>query len=286
MSIEHPERLSRGDELGQLLQDAAADSDMSAARLDASAAVIAKRLALPAGSLLASVAKWSLLLALAGGAVVVGTMAATGPGKRSEPAATPAIAADAATGLPDASLAVPVEAPLVGAVDAAVKPPEPLAQQGDDGRRKPAPRRRPRPDAAPPPDDAGPPPSVELAEQLRLYERATRLGRAGQYAQGIELIDELLARYPQSLVRPDALLTKAELLMRAGDDRAALALFEHLVRDPAHHRRKGELWRVLGDLHRKLGDCAKAFEAYETAHESSLSSREAAAVARGMKMCR
>lgn len=282
MSLENPQRLKNSEEFGPAVRAASLDGQMTSAQLEASAVAIQARLATGSSGL-------ALLLKglFGGGLVLLAVLAANH-------------FAGSPTGAPQ-SPAGPAPAQMVGAVVLAdagiVSDTEPAAEAVDAGVAVAVavapPRSRKR--SAPPADagsaiapvvDAGAPPSLDLSVQLQLYERATKLGRAGHYAEGIAVIDELFARYPQTVVRSDALLTKAEFLIHAGRDRKALPLLEELAAMLSQRHRRGELLRVQGDLLRRLGDCPAARKAYDRAQRNALSREEAAAVGRGLAHCR
>jgi tetratricopeptide (TPR) repeat protein len=135
------------------------------------------------------------------------------------------------------------------------------------------------------PTAVAPAPTSELPEQIELYEAARAAGARGAFADGLTKLDDLLQRFPQTPLRPDAELTRADLLSRAGRlDDAALAL-DALASSPAHRGRRGELLRTLGDVHRQRKDCKAAMEAYTLAQTVTLGTAEKAKVARGIEAC-
>jgi tetratricopeptide (TPR) repeat protein len=253
MTIERPPRLEHDAELGAIVR-AAKNVHVGPERLAANADRI--RASIAAGS---SFAAWKLLLSLLliGGAVAVTWSLVV----RGEEPRTPELVVVAA--LPDAgadaALVTPDAATL--ALDAAA--PEVPAAPG--GRR---PRiRRVEPAVVPP--DAGVPDAAtatsDLPEQIRLYDEARRSAARGDLSPAIDPLDELLRRFPTTQLRPDAELTRAELLARANRHDEAVTALEALASARAHAGRRAELLRTLGDLHRKHGDCARAVDAYTRA---------------------
>jgi tetratricopeptide (TPR) repeat protein len=253
MTIERPPRLEHDAELGAIVR-AAKHVPVGPERLAANADRI--RASIAAGS---SFAAWKLLLSLLviGGAVAV-TWSQVG---RGEEPRTPELVVVAA--LPDAgadaALVTPDAATL--ALDAAA--PEVPAAPG--GRR---PRiRRVEPAVVPP--DAGVPDAAtatsDLPEQIRLYDEARRSAARGDLSPALDRRDEHQRRFPTTQLRPDAELTRAELLARANRHDEAVTALEALASARAHAGRRAELLRTLGDLHRKHGDCARAVDAYTRA---------------------
>ncbi|NVB80005.1 MAG: tetratricopeptide repeat protein, partial [Kofleriaceae bacterium] len=135
------------------------------------------------------------------------------------------------------------------------------------------------------PLDAEPAPMSDLPEQIRIYEAARAANRGGDFDGALAHLDELVRRFPATLLRADAELTRADVLARAGRLAEAAQAFEVLAADPVHRGRRGELLRTLGDLYRRLGDCPNALAAYTRAEAERLTDRDRAAVARGRVRC-
>jgi tetratricopeptide (TPR) repeat protein len=253
MTIERPPRLEHDAELGAIVR-AAKDVRVGPERLAANADRI--RTSIAAGS---SFAAWKLLLSLLliGGAVAV-TWSLIGRREELRPAPALAVAAPPDAGA-DAAIVIPdAQAPEVDAAAPAV----PAAP----GVRRPR-IRRVEPDLVPP--DAGLPDAAtatsDLPEQIRLYDEARKAAARGELSPAIDRLDELLRRFPATQLRPDAELTRAELLARANRHDEAVTALEALAGARAHAGRRAELLRTLGDLHRKHGDCTRAIDAYTRA---------------------
>jgi hypothetical protein len=259
MSLESPPRLSQDTELGRILE--AADTPISAERLAANHSAI--KAAIAAGVSKSLWLKITLpLLLLAGGYALYRGLS------RETAALPPAIVAVVVV---DAAPAIVVDAAEVAIeVDAAavvvVKKP-PLKARVEV------------------PIDAGPPPPSDLPAQIALYEQARAAAAKGDVTGGIALLDELFAKYPSTQLRAEAELTRAELLTRANRLDDAAAALDALIASAAHRGRRGELWRALGDVRRKQGDCRRAIDAYTHAREHALSSAENAKVDRGLESC-
>jgi hypothetical protein len=125
----------------------------------------------------------------------------------------------------------------------------------------------------------------ELPEQIALYEDARAAAGRGELARGIDLLDELLRRFPATQLRAEAELTRAELLTRADRLADAAAALEALAADATHRGRRGELLRALGDVRRKQGDCAAAIDAYTRARAAGVTGAESQKVDRGLERC-
>jgi TolA-binding protein len=253
MTIERPPRLEHDAELGAIVR-AGKEVHVSPERLAANADRI--RTAIASGS---SFAAWKLLVVLVlvgGAAVVTWSLMGRGPEAGPAPAVVVAPTPDAAIARPDAP-GPEVDAAVAGAVapDAA----SPVVR---------------RPPARRVPADAGVPDAAaadaatstsDLPEQIRLYDAARRAAARGELTSAIERLDELLRRFPATQLRPDAELTRAELLARADRYDEAVTALEALARARAHAGRRAELLRTLGDLHRTHGDCTRAVDAYTRA---------------------
>ena len=268
MTFEPPPRLKYGDEFGPLLR-AGDVADVSAERLASNAAGYKALIA--AG---ATTALWKLivplvvLLAIGIPAIVYLTRdPATAPVASSEPveAASLETAETRATATSNEALATLPPAPIDSPKPVAAVKPAPLVVEM----------------AAPP---AVPPPS-ELPEQIRLYEDARDAGRRGDYASAIAAIDDLLRRFPATPLSAEAELTRAEYLARANRLDEAVRALDRLVADELHRGRRGELLRMLGDLHRRQGDCARAVDAYTRALGHRLGDRDRSEVIRNRERC-
>ena len=262
MSLESPTRLKHG-ELGRILD--AADGGVSPERLAVNHAAIKAAIAAGVAHTWPLWAKLLLPILLLTGAVLLVRGLSRDEEKRDEVVVVPgsidaAIAPDAA---PDAA--------IDAAIDASV------------------PEDAPKPKVkvvvvAEPPPDAAPPPS-ELPEQIALYEDARKAAAAGDLARGIDLLDELLRRFPATQLRAEAEFTRAELLTRTNRLADAAAAIETLVASDAHRGRRGELLRALGDVRRKQNDCTRAVEAYTRARAMKLNAAELVKVERGLERC-
>jgi len=275
MTIERPPRLKHDAELGAIVR-AAKDVHVGPERLAANADRI--KTAIAAG---ASFAAWKLLLSLLliGGAVaVIWTLVERDEEPRQAPALGVAPTPDAAIVTPDAP------GPEVDAAEPEAAEPEapPVSKVR---RRRIA---RVMPDAAPPdaaPPDAAPPATSELPEQIRLYDEARKAAARGELSSAIDRLDELLRRFPATQLRPDAELTRAELLASADRYDEAVTALEALAGVRAHAGRRAELLRTLGDLHRKHGDCPRATDAYTRALAAHPGERDRKDAERGRDRC-
>jgi tetratricopeptide (TPR) repeat protein len=274
MTFEQPPRLRDSEHLGPLLR--AAEPTVTAERLAVNAAGVKARLAAGATTF----AAWKLIvpLVLLLGVLVPVLIQATrerAAGERSAgEASIVAIAPDAG-----ADAAVADAATLEDVVDAAEV--ELVSDAAPEPRRRSVPRTVVADagvDAAP---EAAP---SDLPEQIRIYEAARAAGRRGDLAGGLELLAELVRRFPATPLRAEAELTRAELWARADRVEAVPAL-EALIADPVHRGRRGELLRTLGDLHRRRGDCPHALEAYDRALAERLGRRDRSDVERGRARC-
>jgi tetratricopeptide (TPR) repeat protein len=290
MTIERPPRLEHDAELGAIVR-AAKDVHVGPERLAANAARI--KTAIATGG---SFALWKLLvplLLISGAAAVTWWLL----GRDEEPGQAPALAVapapDAAIVPPDAAgpevdAAAPEQAaPEQAAPEpAAPAPAAPEAPAASRVRRPPIPRATP--DAAPPdaaPPAAAPPATSDLPEQIRLYDEALAAAARGALPSALDRLDELLRRFPATPLRPDAELTRAELLARADRYDEAVTALEAQAGARAHAGRRAELLRTLGDLHRKHGDCTRATDAYTRALAAHPGERDRRDAERGRDRC-
>ena len=265
MTFEAPPRLKQGSEFGELLR-AGDVADVSAERLASNAAGYKTLIA--AG---ATTALWKLLVplivlfAIGIPALVYVTrddVAAPVVTVAPEPPSAEPTEMRAAIATHEPIVAAPVEEPKLAVVPAKSAPV--VAELA--------------------PAPAVPPPS-ELPEQIRIYEEARDAGRRGEYGKAIAAIDDLLQRFPSTPLRAEAELTRAELFARADRVDEAVHAVETLVADETHKGRRGELLRMLGDLYRRKGDCARALDAYNRALGQRLSDRDRTEVVRGRERC-
>jgi TolA-binding protein len=139
---------------------------------------------------------------------------------------------------------------------------------------------------APVVEDAPPvPPPSDLPVQIELYNQARAAAAARDFTGALDKLEELLRRFPQSPLRADAELTRADVLARANRLPDAANAFEALARDDMHRGRRGELLRTLGDLYRQLHDCTHATEAYTRALAEHLNEKDRADAQRGRDRC-
>ena len=125
-----------------------------------------------------------------------------------------------------------------------------------------------------------------LAQQLSMFEEASRLARRGQPARALQQLDRLRAQFPDNSLRSEIALARAEYLVAAKRTRAAISHIESLVRGANNPGKHAQLLRVLGDLYRDVGDCARATSAYERAIAYRPHSGAANTARRGIESCR
>jgi tetratricopeptide (TPR) repeat protein len=263
MSLEWPKRLDQDPELGRVIR--AADASITPERVASNGAAIKAAIAAGVANTWPLWLKLGLpLLLLVGGYVLY-------RGLERAPLTTPIVMVEKSIDAGVIEDAIEVDAIEVDAlvVDAAiVKKPKPRVVVEE----------------TPVPADAAAPVS-DLPAQIALYEQARAAAAKGQVARGIELLDELFAKFPSTQLRAEAELTRAELLTRTNRLGDAATALDALIASPSHRGRRGELWRALGDVRRKQGDCRRAVEAYTHAREHVLPAAEIAKVDRGLESC-
>ena len=273
MSIESPKRLKDDAQLGAAIR--AAETTIAPERIASNGDAI--KAAIAAGARTFSVWKVLLPILLVGGGFVAWRQLREAPARVAsiehvEPAP---VIADAGVPIVDAETIVVVEADAAVVAAETPKPKRPVVEVVADAG------------VAVVEIDAAvvAPPASELPEQIRLYEAARAAGARGAYADGLANLDDLLQRFPQTPLRADAELTRAELLARANRlDEAAVAL-DALATSDAHRGRRAELLRTLGDVHRQRKDCKSAVDAYQRARSVTPSTAEKAKIDRGIEAC-
>ena len=266
MSLESPPRLKQGAEYGRILE--AAETPVSPDRIASNQAAI--KAAIAAG-VVKSIPLWiklglPIVLLVGGYALYRGLARDEAPA----PAPVVAVSADAMMIEPDAAPMIELDAGVVVEPDAAI------------AVVKKQPVKRVEVVVV---DAGAPAPQSDLPAQIALYEQARQAAAKGEVARGIDLLDELFTRFPSTQLRAEAELTRAELLTRANRLDDAAAALDALISSAAHRGRRGELWRALGDVRRKQGDCRRAVEVYTHAREEKLSTTENAKVDRGLESC-
>jgi hypothetical protein len=143
------------------------------------------------------------------------------------------------------------------------------------------------PPAPPPPAPAAPEPERQpsaLEVQLGLYHAAEAAARARHYDRALELLDQIEHRFPNGPLTPEVMLSRADVLSRAGRTREAIAFVELAVQGSAP--KKGALYRLLGDLRLSEGDCPRAVEAFRRALAHELDAAEAERAKQGLAACK
>ena len=266
MSFESPPRLSQDAELGPILK--AADTPVSPERVASNHAAIKAAIAAGVAKSLPLWLKITLPLVLLAGGYALYRGLSRAPHETPPAPIVAAVSVDAAPMIVVDAAEVP-EVVEVAEIDAAV-----------------AVVKKPKPRVVETPVDAAPaPPPSDLPAQIALYEQAREAAAHGDVTRGIALLDELFAKFPSTQLRAEAELTRAEFLTRANRLDDAAAALDALIASPAHRGRRGELWRALGDVRRKQGDCRRAIDAYTHAREHALSTAENAKVDRGLESC-
>ncbi len=116
-----------------------------------------------------------------------------------------------------------------------------------------------------------------------LYRLAQMRGYQGNYAQELQLLDQMMDRFPSSGLYPAALLTKAETYTATGQNSKAIAAYNQLVRDypQSSYGRNGML--QLAITYADAGDEARAVETYRKVIYTYPSSDEARLAADDLK---
>ena len=116
----------------------------------------------------------------------------------------------------------------------------------------------------------------DLADQLARFEDARAAAARGDHDRSVAMLERMLARYPQTPLRAELELSRAESLLRGGHSARALQAFLELVGDPAHRGRASELWLVIGDLQLVLHRCLHAEASFGRAAQLGAARRDIA----------
>lgn len=136
----------------------------------------------------------------------------------------------------------------------------------------------------PPPPPTGLPPS-RLPEQLQRFNAAKDAAENHDYTAAIAAIDSLLRDFPQTPLKAESELIRADCLIKANRFNDAILATTRLIDDPQHKGRHGELWRVLGDLYLQTQHCPRALEAYRHALTFPLTPTEKETILLTQKKC-
>lgn len=156
----------------------------------------------------------------------------------------------------------PADAPVVvevareidaGPAGEPVEPAEPAEPAEAPAR---APRRPDRSKKAAPAPEA--PLGGDLAEQLRVYERAEEALHAGRHDVAVRELRSYLKRWPRGDFRLEAELSWLDALARSGKHAEAEAKARRLLRDRELAGRRPELLRVQAGALAHLGRCDEA----------------------------
>jgi tetratricopeptide (TPR) repeat protein len=125
-----------------------------------------------------------------------------------------------------------------------------------------------------------------LAEQLALYDQAKDDAKSSKYARALERLDELERRYPDTALKPEIVLSRADYLARAGKRDEAIRFIEGAIADHRVIAKKAQVLRLLGDLWLDRGDCGKATDAFARALKYGLQGAEAQHAQKGIDSCK
>lgn len=272
-----PPRLKEDPEFGDVLQDAAAEDELTPERIARNGEKVRQRIAalgLAATSLSPTIAGW--LKVMGGGAIV----AAVGTGvyfTMNPPTSVddlvesvPTLVAIATEEISPAATPVVIETP-VGTQIAMIAPTPSIALSTGT------------PEATAVPTADATVDSSALAEQLADFESARAAANRGQFDVALQQLDALEKQWPDSPLAAEIELSRADYLVRSGRLQEATEVISALVLDPAHAPRRAELYQVLGDLWIKLDNCPNAVTAYKQVVDMSDEVDEG--VSMGLRKC-
>jgi hypothetical protein len=124
-----------------------------------------------------------------------------------------------------------------------------------------------------------------LAAQLELFHAAQAEADAGRTDRALARLSELDRRYPHGALEAEVLLTRAEVIFRAGRDAEAARVIEQSLDSAMVGPRKAELWMMLGDIRTRQGDCPQATAAYQRALGLGLEPEAAESARQALRRC-
>lgn len=133
-------------------------------------------------------------------------------------------------------------------------------------------------------EKVAPRPSV-LPAQLDAFKAAQSDASAGDYGAALQRIGQLQAEHPDTPLRPEIELARADWLVRAGRYPEATTQLQRLLLNSGFEEKKGAIFQMLGDSWVKRGRCDRATGAYEKALSHGVANEQAAMVRTAIKNC-
>ena len=117
-----------------------------------------------------------------------------------------------------------------------------------------------------------------------LYQKAMMLGLNKKYSDKVAKIDEMLHKYPNSPMAPNAMLEQADACVLMGNNKKATAIYEDLLRryPSTATARKGLLQLAITE--RNMGNESAAIDTYKKVISKYPTSDEASAAAEDLKV--
>ena len=107
----------------------------------------------------------------------------------------------------------------------------------------------------------------------------------GKQAGALDTINGLLENYPTTSIRPEALTFKAHLLTEMERFEEAATVIESLLEIGTPKDKEASVYRLLGDVRTRQGQCGRAAMAYTRALGLGLSAAEAESTRRSLNRC-
>ncbi len=124
-----------------------------------------------------------------------------------------------------------------------------------------------------------------LPQQLALFDGAKRLAKDGKLDAALTKLDELERRFPESHLRREARLARADYLVQGNRPEEAAVQIQRLLLQSDFSSKRPVLLQLLGDSWMKRGRCDRARGAYRKALGAGLNKKRANMVRLAIKKC-
>lgn len=125
-----------------------------------------------------------------------------------------------------------------------------------------------------------------LPAQLELFGRAQQAAQQGNYDHALSLLDSMRQEYPNSPIKAEISISRAEYLVAANRYENAIELIESILAEKGVTPKKAQLLQLAADAWMKKGNCDRAAVAYQKALGLGLGSDQAASARSALRKCK